>query len=68
MRKISTGDDSTLGTYRKLALLVGGEGSLAVKFLDKKIAEQGADQEVIAAEDQMIKLILDLQAEEEEDA
>lgn len=59
MRKLSTGDDSTLGNYRKLAVLFFGEGNKAVKYLDEKIAESpdGADEEVIADESQMVYLL-----------
>lgn len=39
MRKMSTGEDSTLGAHRKMAVAVFGKDSPAVKFLDKKIAE-----------------------------
>lgn len=56
--KISTGEPSTLGTYRKIALaLSGDENSKAVQFFDKKIAEQGEDEAVIAAESQVLYLI-----------
>lgn len=57
MQKLSTGDDATLGNYRKLALVFFGKDSPAVKWLDKKIAKQGADQEVIATEAQVIQLL-----------
>jgi len=60
-RKLSTGDDSTLGNYRKLAAAMFGEGSYAVEFLDAKIAEQGADEEVIADEGQMIGVLASLE-------
>ena len=59
MRKLSTGDDATLGNYRKLSVAFFGEKSEAVKFLDDKIAESpnGADEEVIVEESQMIYLL-----------
>ena len=60
MKKMSTGDDATLGNYRKMAALFFGEDSDAVEFLDKKIEEQGEDQEVIADERQMINLLYTL--------
>ena len=62
MRKISTGEDSTLGTYRKLANIIFGEGNPAVKFIDKKIAESpdGENEEVIADESQMLYLLVGL--------
>lgn len=58
MKKLSTGQDSTLGEYRKLAAAVFGEDSGAVKFLDEKIKEQGEDEEVIADEGQVIYLLM----------
>ena len=57
MKKLSTGDDSTLGNYRKLAAVFFGEDSGGVKYLDKKIAEQGEEEEVVADEGQMIYLL-----------
>lgn len=59
MKKLSTGDDATLGNYRKLAVVFFGEDNQAVKFLDDKIAESpnGAGEEVIADEGQMVNLL-----------
>ncbi|MGU5794323.1 hypothetical protein ACV1DW_15940 [Aeromonas hydrophila] len=59
MRKLSTGHDSTLGNYRKMAVAVFGEDSKAVQFLDKKIAESpnGEDEEVIVAESQAVSML-----------
>lgn len=59
MKKLSTGDDATLGNYRKLAVMFFGEDSKAVKFLDEKITESpnGAEEEVIADEGQMVNLL-----------
>jgi len=57
MKKLSAGDDSTLGSYRKLASAFFGEDSKAVEFLDKKITDQGEDQEVIQDESQMVYLL-----------
>ncbi len=59
MHKLSTGDDSTLGNYRKLASAIFGADSEAVKFLDKKIADSPnkENEYVIAAESQMIYLL-----------
>ncbi len=56
---ISTGEPSTLGTYRKIAAVLAGEDSRAVRFFDEKIANapHGADEEVIAAESQVLYLI-----------
>ena len=44
---------STLGEYRDLCAALGGPENKAVKFLDEKIAEQGRDAEVAAADSQM---------------
>jgi len=62
MKKLSTGQDSTLGNYRKLSVIVFGEDSEAVKFLDNKIAEDpdGENGEVIADEGQTILLLQSL--------
>lgn len=57
---ISTGEPSTLGTYRKLAAALTGEDSPATKMLDEKIKEQGEDMEVIQDESQMMFLILQM--------
>ena len=40
-----------------MAVAVFGEDSPAVKFLDKKIEEQGENEEVIADEGQMVYLL-----------
>jgi len=59
MFKLSTGDDSTLGNYRKLSAAFFGEDSDAVKFLDKKILESpnGEKEFVVAPESQMMYLL-----------
>ncbi len=59
MIKLSTGDDSTLGNYRKLASAIFGEHSEAVKFLDNKINNSlaGENEEVIADERKMIFML-----------
>lgn len=59
MKKLSTGQDSTLGNYLALTEAVFGKDSPAVEFLRKKIADapNGADEEVIADEGQMVHLI-----------
>jgi len=56
MMKLSTGQDSTLGAYKGIAVLFGKK---AVEFIDKKIADSpnGEDEEVIADETQMIYLL-----------
>jgi hypothetical protein len=62
MKKMSTGQDSTLGNYRQMALLFFGEDSGAVEYLDQLIAESpnGADEEVIADEEQVVGLLFSL--------
>jgi hypothetical protein len=57
---MSTGQDSTLGNYRTMSVLFFGEESEAVKFLDQKIIDSpnGADEEVIADERQMVNLLM----------
>lgn len=67
MRKLSVGLDSTLGSYRELSRLTFGEDSKAVAYLDKKIAEQGADEEVIADESQMLALLASIHLGERHD-
>jgi len=60
MFNISTGEPSTLGTYRKIALAIAfNENNPAVQFFDKKIKESpnGENEMVIAHETQMILLI-----------
>lgn len=57
---ISTGEPSTLGTYRKIAAALTGEDLPATKMLDQKIKEQGEDAEVIQHESQMLFLIVQM--------
>jgi hypothetical protein len=56
MLTLSTGDPSTLGTYKKLAVLFGTK---AQDFINTKIAESpnGEDEEVLADENQMMILL-----------
>ncbi len=69
MNKLSTGQDSTLGTYLKLCNLIFGTDSPQVKFIMNKIAESpnGADEEVIAEESQMMYLLFNLPPEGSEE-
>ena len=62
MMKLSTGQDSTLGSYLKLCLAFFGEESPQVRFIMDKIAESpnGANEEVIAEESQMMYLLVNL--------
>lgn len=69
MMKLSTGQDSTLGTYLKLCDLIFGTDSSQVKFIMSKIAESpnGANEEVIAEESQMMYLLVNLPPEGSEE-
>lgn len=64
MKNISTGEPSTLKTYRNIALVISGfdENNKAVKFIDNKIIESknGENEEVIADESQMIYLLIQM--------
>lgn len=62
MMKLSTGQDSTLGNYLKLCLVLFGKDSPQVQFIMGKIAESpnGANEEVIAEEGQMMYLLFSL--------
>lgn len=58
MKRLSTGAPSTWGEYRKLTKLLFGEGK-ELRFIDREIARapNGADEEVIADESQVLYLI-----------
>lgn len=61
MRKISTGEDSTLKTWRNIAFTIDGfQDGKATKFIDSKIKESsnGENEEVIADERQLIGLLV----------
>lgn len=60
MKKLSTGDDSTLGNWRDLTAAAFGADSKATAFLDEKIAEQGRDAEVLADESQMLVALVSI--------
>ena len=53
---LSTGQESTLGEYKKLAAMFGPK---AVKFIQDKIdaSPQGEKEEVLADESQMMHLL-----------
>lgn len=59
MRKLSTGQDSTIKSYIENATAVFGEDSPAVAFLKKKAADapNGENEEVIAEESQVLALL-----------
>ncbi len=67
MRKDENGDPcpSTLGEYRKMCSALGVDNNKAVAFLDKKIAEQGENEEVIAPDSQMRMLLMPWMLEKE---
>jgi hypothetical protein len=62
MRKMSTGDDATLGNYRKMCALFFGEDSKATSYLDEKISRSliGEGEEIIANEGQIIQLLMQI--------
>ena len=62
MKKLSTGDDSTLENYRKLAVDIFGEDSDAVKMLDDKIKESpnGKYEEVLENERELVYVLMSL--------
>ena len=66
MRKLSTGSDATLGTYRQLTVALFGEDSKAVKFLDDKIdsSTYRENEEVLAPESQMLYLLTNIHFQE----
>ena len=59
MPKMSTGAAATLGNYRKIAIVIFGVDSKAVKFLNDKIkaSPNGENEEVLAPESQMVYLL-----------
>jgi hypothetical protein len=63
MKKLSTGHDSTLGTYKKLAKRVGPK---CVKYFEDKITESpnGENEEVLADEFQMMYLMASMMTHE----
>lgn len=65
MMKLSTGHDSTLGSYLKLCLAVFGQDSAQVNFIMEKIrtSPNGANEEVIVEESQMMYLLVNLPPE-----
>lgn len=69
MRKISTGEDSNLRTWRRIAYALDGfkEGR-ATAFVNVKIAESpnGEEEEVIADEAQLLMALAKIANEEEE--
>lgn len=64
MKKISTGQPSILKTFREIAYRLSGkdETNPAVKHFDKRIEEapHGENEEVIADEKEVLKIIVSL--------
>jgi hypothetical protein len=60
MKKLSTGQDATLGNYRHMASLFFGEDSEAVRFLDEAIDADGEGMEVVADEGQVVGLLFEM--------
>jgi len=69
MMTLSIGMPSTLGSYLKLCNMFFGEESEQTKFILEKIASNpnGADEEVIAEESQMMYLLFNLPPEGSEE-
>ena len=65
MNTLSTGQPSTLGSYLTLCNVFFGEDSVQAKFINAKIASNpnGADEEVVADEQQMMHLLFNLPPE-----
>jgi len=65
MITLSTGQPSTLGSYLRLCELFFGEDSAQVRFINQKITSNpnGADEEVVADESQMMYLLFNLPPE-----
>ncbi len=63
MQMLSIGMPSTLGSYQKLCNIFFGEDSAQAKFINEKIATNpnGADEEVIAEESQMMYLLMHIE-------
>lgn len=59
MKMLSNGMPSTLKSYKKLTEQFFGKGSAQAEFVNDKISDSpnGADEEVIADESQMLMLL-----------
>lgn len=62
MRKDEAGNEcpETLGEYRDIITALFGADNRAVTFLDAKIAKQGRDEKVLAADSQMRELLFSM--------
>jgi hypothetical protein len=65
MTTLSTGMPSTLGSYLKLCNIFFGPESIQAKFILEKITTNpnGADEEVVVEESQMMYLLFNLPSE-----
>jgi hypothetical protein len=57
VKKLSTGQDSTLGNWHGLCVIAFGEDSPATQFIKGKMDEQGADEPVVADESQLLHVL-----------
>ena len=57
---LSDGTLSTLGNWRKIAAVIGGDPNPATEWLDEKIASGDENEPVIADERQMLYVIATL--------
>lgn len=48
----------TLGEYRDICAVIGGEECAAVIYLDEQIAKLGRDEKVVAPDSQMRELLM----------
>jgi len=69
MVRLSTGMPSTLGSYLTLCNIFFGDDSAQVRFINQKIASNpnGADEEVVADESQMMYLLFNLPPEDSDE-
>ena len=67
MKKLSTGDDSTLGNWLKLSEVVCGVESKATKFLEGKIKESSSEEEVVVDEGQFLLVLMQLHMGDNDD-
>lgn len=60
MKKLSTGQDSTLKNWRTLAIIFFGVNSKAVQYIDDKITinPHGDAEEVLCDEEQFIQALI----------
>lgn len=66
MKTLSDGSPSTLGNWYKLCAAVFGAESSPTKFIEKKMRDQGEDQEVIADEGQLLMVLGKMFVDEQE--